>query len=137
MPVPECGTEIRLTESLAAPLLAATRKEYEERIASERNKLELREAALEIEREGIAKARREMEAQVAAKVDALRIAVAAEEAEKARAAVSGEVETQARRVEEMAGLLAEREEKLKAAQAAQAEVLQNPASSMIRSASWS
>ncbi len=120
---PDCGSEIRLTELLAAPLLAATRKEYEARIASERNRLELREAALETEREAIAKARREMEAQVAAKVDALRVAVAAEEADKARAAVSGEVDAQARRVEEMATLLAEREEKLKAAQAAQAEVL--------------
>ena len=120
---PDCGTEIRLTESLAAPLLAATRKDYEARIASERSKLELREAALETEREAVARARREMDAQVAGKVAALRISVAAEEAEKARAAVSGEVDAKTRQVEEMSGLLAEREEKLKAAQAAQAEVL--------------
>jgi len=120
---PDCGTEIRLTESLAAPLIAATRKEYEARIASERNRLELREAAIETERQAVAKARRELDAQVDAKVETLRVAVVAEEAEKARAAVSGEVDAQARRVAEMADLLAEREEKLKAAQAAQAEVL--------------
>jgi hypothetical protein len=31
---PKCHSEIPLTESLAAPLLAATRREYERRIAT-------------------------------------------------------------------------------------------------------
>ncbi|MDA8119315.1 MAG: DUF2130 domain-containing protein, partial [Gammaproteobacteria bacterium] len=29
---PRCRTEIRLTESLAAPLIAATRQQYEQRL---------------------------------------------------------------------------------------------------------
>lgn len=30
---PNCKTEIRLTESLAAPMLAATRKQFEQQLA--------------------------------------------------------------------------------------------------------
>ena len=30
---PNCKTEIKLTESLAAPLIEATRKQYEQRLA--------------------------------------------------------------------------------------------------------
>ena len=41
---PNCGGEIRLTESLAAPLIAATRRQYEERLQSERQRVGAEEA---------------------------------------------------------------------------------------------
>jgi uncharacterized Zn finger protein (UPF0148 family) len=45
---PECGTEVAVTESLAAPLVEASKKEYERKLA-EKNK-ELRDQALEMEK---------------------------------------------------------------------------------------
>ena len=33
---PNCKTEIKLTESLAAPLVESTRRQYEQRLATER-----------------------------------------------------------------------------------------------------
>ena len=43
---PKCGTEIKLTESLAAPLVAATRRELEEKIARNNSEIAKREAAI-------------------------------------------------------------------------------------------
>ncbi len=36
---PNCKTEIRLTESLAAPLIAATRKQFEDQLSQKMLKL--------------------------------------------------------------------------------------------------
>jgi hypothetical protein len=41
---PKCHAEIRLTESLAAPLIAATRQQYEERLQAERQRVGAEEA---------------------------------------------------------------------------------------------
>ena len=43
---PECGTEIKLTESLAAPLVAAVRSELEEKIARNNSEVAKREVAI-------------------------------------------------------------------------------------------
>lgn len=47
---PKCGGEIRLTESLAAPLIEATRREYEERMATRDREIASREAAVREQR---------------------------------------------------------------------------------------
>ena len=43
---PNCKTEIRLTESLAAPLLAATRKDFELRLATKEQEVATRELGI-------------------------------------------------------------------------------------------
>ncbi len=43
---PQCGTEIKRTESLAAPLVAATRRELEEKIERNNSEVAKREAAI-------------------------------------------------------------------------------------------
>ena len=43
---PSCRTEIKLTESLAAPLIADTRKRYEVQIARKEAEVAAREAAI-------------------------------------------------------------------------------------------
>src|SRR5205085_1658035 len=43
---PKCRTEIKLTESLAAPLIADTRKHYEEELAKKEVEVANREAAI-------------------------------------------------------------------------------------------
>lgn len=95
---PCCGTAIPLTQSLAAPLLAAERKA----IAG-------REAALAAAQAGL-------EAELAARIQAARAGLAAEAQAAASAAAAGEVA--ALRAEAAA-----REAKLAEAQAAQAEAL--------------
>lgn len=47
---PNCKAEIRLTDSLAAPLVEATRKEYERRLGQKDTEIAKRESAL---REGL------------------------------------------------------------------------------------
>lgn len=91
---PSCGTAIPLTQSLAAPLLAAERRAI---------------AAREAE---VAKAQEALGAEVAARVEAERARLAAEARAGAEAETAG-----------LKALLAEREAKLDEAQAAQAEAL--------------
>lgn len=50
---PNCKMEIKLTESLAAPLIEATRREYERRIAQKESEIPKRGAALSKARESI------------------------------------------------------------------------------------
>lgn len=42
---PNCKTEIKLTESLAAPLIESTRKQYEQQLAQKENDIATREQA--------------------------------------------------------------------------------------------
>ena len=95
---PKCGSEIRLTESLAAPLIAATRLQFEQRLADK-------------------------DAQVAAQLKAERARLAAEESKKARIESAAELETKARELADLRGVLETRSAKLAEAQAAQAQLL--------------
>lgn len=106
---PACATEIRLTESLAAPLLAATRRDYEAKLAAERAAIAAREQAVRASEAGLA---REVEARVAAL-----------SADLAEAAKRSAAESAAAELEGLRAVLAERDEKLRTAQAAQAEML--------------
>ncbi len=106
---PNCATEIRLTESLAAPLLAQTRRDYEAKLAEERRAIAAREAAVKASEE-------RMGAEVEARVAALRAGLA-EEAKR------GAAESAAAELAAMRAVLAERDEKLRAAQTAHAEML--------------
>ena len=81
---PNCKTEIKLTESLAAPLVESTRRQFEERLKKQEQEISAREAAVKKELEAI-------EAQVAAKLKSERVAIVAVEAKKAREAVSDEL----------------------------------------------
>ena len=54
---PNCRTEIKLTKSLAAPLIADARKHYEEELAQKEVEVANREAAIREQRAEIAKAR--------------------------------------------------------------------------------
>jgi hypothetical protein len=55
---PSCRTEIKLTESLAAPLIADTRRRYETQLAKKEAEVAAREAAIRDQQEKLASARR-------------------------------------------------------------------------------
>lgn len=124
---PSCSTEIRLTESLAAPLLASTRKQFEEQLARKDAAIAEREGATRRKEVQLLEAGRRLEEQVAQQVaDQLkseRTRVAAEEARKAKLSCASEIEGQARELAELQEVLRVRDAKLAEAQQAQAALI--------------
>ena len=86
---PNCKTEIKLTESLAAPLIESTRRDYEQRLAAKNNEMATREAALREREESV-------DDQVADKVRQERVRIAADEAKKAKQALGADMEQKTR-----------------------------------------
>jgi hypothetical protein len=120
---PSCKTEIKLTESLAAPLIAATRRDFEQRLARKDADVAKREAALHEREEALAKAQDAIDDQVAAKVKQERATIAAEEAKKARLALATDLDQQAKTIAELQEVLDQRDAKLAEAQQAQADLI--------------
>ncbi len=120
---PKCKTEIKLTESLAAPLVESIRRDYEERLTQKDADIARRAAVLREGEAAIAQARATLDDQVAGKVQQERVRIAADEAKKARATLAGELDQQAQALAELQALLKAREGKLAEAQQAQAELI--------------
>ncbi|MEK6726598.1 MAG: DUF2130 domain-containing protein [Deltaproteobacteria bacterium] len=120
---PNCKTEIKLTESLAAPLIEATRKEFEKRLAQKDADIAKREATLRQSEEDLAKAKETLEDQVAEKVRLERVKITAEEAKKARLALSNDIEQKGKEIDDLREVLKQRDEKLAEAQKAEAEFI--------------
>jgi hypothetical protein len=95
---PSCKAEIKLTESLAAPLLESTRQHYEKQIAGK-------------------------DAEIAEKLKAERATIATEEARKARTLLGADLETKTKELTELQEVLKERDTKLAEAQKAQADLI--------------
>jgi len=113
---PSCKTEIKLTESLAAPLIESTRRDYEQRMAKQNIDIAKREEAL-------SKAKDAFEDQVAEKVKQERAKIVAEETKKAKLAAASDLEQKVKEVSELQEVLKQRNEKLAEAQNAQADLL--------------
>jgi hypothetical protein len=77
---PTCRTEIKLTESLAAPLIADTRKHYEHQLARKEAEVAAREAAIREQQEQITAEKQSIDTQVATKLEEERGRIAAAEA---------------------------------------------------------
>ena len=109
---PHCHAEIKLTESLAAPLLRSKEQEFK-RLEGE---LREREASLQRQRDCI-------EEEVSGRLATERGKVADEAQRKARLAMGSELESKQRELEELGALLESRDAKLVEAQQAQATVV--------------
>ena len=124
---PTCKTEFPLTESLAAPMLAATRKQFEQRLAQKDEDVAKREHSLRDKEKQLADSKRTLDEQiadqVAAQLKAERASVVAEEAKKAKLASAAELDAKVRELGELQEVLKTRDEKLAEAQEAQAEVI--------------
>lgn len=120
---PNCKTEIKLTESLAAPLLESTRQQYEKQIAAKDKDLAEREATLKSDQESLRKAQESIETQVAERLKSERAAIALEEAKKAKLLLGTDLEQKVKELAELQEVLKQRDEKLAEAQKAQAEVI--------------
>ncbi len=124
---PHCQGEIRLTESLAAPLLAATRRDFEQKLKRKDDEVAERERGLREQESRVAEAQRTLQAQVteqvATQLQSERARLIAEEARKARLASADELQAKVGELAELQGRFKEREEKLAQAQKAQADLI--------------
>jgi hypothetical protein len=120
---PNCRSEIKLTESLAAPLIAETRRQFEHQIAAQEADFDKRKAALKKTETDLALARVAIDEQVAARLKAERLGIAKAEATKARAALADDLEQRDRQLAELQQNLNANNAKLAEAQAAQAKVI--------------
>ena len=120
---PKCKTEIKLTESLAAPLVESTRREYEQRLLQKDVDIARREASLR-EREGaLSRERETLDNQVAEKLKQERAKIAAEEARKAKLAASVDLDHMTKEITDLQEILRQRDAKLAEAQKTQAELI--------------
>lgn len=120
---PSCKTEIKLTESLAAPLIETTRKQYEQQIAQKDLDIRKREAAVREQQAALSRAQESIDDQVAAKLRTERATIAAEEAKKAKLALSIDLDQKARELTELQEVIKQKDAKLTEAQKAQAELI--------------
>jgi hypothetical protein len=120
---PNCSHEIRLTESLAAPLIEATRKKFSEQLAAKDAEVAKKEYAVRRQQEELALARESIEEQVKQQVGAELSQIVAAETKKAREAVTSEIETKNNELAQLQQALTINTQKLAEAQQAQAEVL--------------
>lgn len=120
---PSCKTEIKLTESLAAPLIEATKTEFEAKIAAKESDVAKREANLMAQQKVIEAARENIDEQVAEKVKAERASITEAEAKKAKLAVADDLEAKAKEMADLQAILTQKDAKLKIAQEAQADLM--------------
>lgn len=120
---PNCSHPIKLTESLAAPLIAQTRERFKQQLAAKDQEIARQRQDLQAERDAVAKAREELEERVAARLSEERSKLMAHEQKKAREALANELQTQAVEAAELRARLASQDEKLALAQQAQADVI--------------
>jgi hypothetical protein len=120
---PHCHKEIKLTESLAAPLVEATRQEFEQKVAQKDLEVARRETQLRAEEQSVAAARQQITVEIDAGIRRERQTIAVEEANKARRLVSDELESKARELADLEAVVKAKDEKLADAQKAQAELM--------------
>jgi hypothetical protein len=120
---PTCRTEIKLTESLAAPLIADTRRRYEDQLAQKEAEVAVREAAIRDQQQQLAAGRRAVEAEVATRLDQERGRIAVAEALKAKRLVETDLDARAKEIADLNDVLRQRDAKLAEAQQAQAELV--------------
>ncbi len=124
---PKCGAEIKLTESLAAPLIESTRKQFQEQLAQKDSDIAAKEKAIREKEKQVADAQGKLDEQVAEQVAEQlkkdRSRIAAEEAKKAKQAAATDLEQKAQELAELQAVLQQNNQKLAEAQKAQAELI--------------
>lgn len=124
---PSCKTEFPLTESLAAPLIAATRRQFEQKLSQKDEEIAKREQAVREKEKLLGEANRNLEQRVADDVEAQlnseRSRIAAEESKRAQRAAAVELNVKAREVVDLRDALRVRDAKLAEAQEAQVALI--------------
>ena len=124
---PNCKQEIKLTESLAAPLVEATRNRFEHLLAQKDIDVVRRESEIDVAKEKLANAKKSLDDEVSVKVeDQLikeRTRIIDEETKKAKKAVSSDLAQKEKDLAELQAVIENNQEKLAEAQSAQANII--------------
>jgi hypothetical protein len=120
---PQCKIEIKLTESLAAPLLESVRRDYDQRLAQKDTDMAKREQALSERAQSLEKAKATLDQQVAQKMQIERSRITAEEAQKAKLALGGDIDQKTKEINALQEVLKQNNAKLAEAQNAQAALI--------------
>jgi hypothetical protein len=120
---PKCKNEIKLTESLAAPLIESTRLDYEQRLAQKDLLVAGREKLIQEREEALSQAKDSLETQINERVQKERAKIALDEGKKAKLALSNEINQKTQEVAELHEILKQKDEKLTEAQKTQADLL--------------
>lgn len=121
---PQCKAQVKLTESLAAPLVEATRREYERRMAQLNLECAKREDALKQQEQALARAKAEWIAAEQERFRAERERIAEEEARRAELKCHTDLAQRQREILHLQSVVKSRDDKLADAQKAQALYLQ-------------
>jgi hypothetical protein len=120
---PNCSHEIKLTQSLAAPLVEEAKRGFEQRLRERDAEIAEREKQLADQAERLADEKTRLEAEVTNRVNEARATIAAEEAAKAKAAAEADFASQREQLEALQVEIREKDDKLAEAQRAQAEAM--------------
>jgi hypothetical protein len=127
---PQCRTQIKLTETLAAPLIETAKREADAKLKAKEAEIAKREATIRAQADAVKQAREAMDAEVAERMKAERKKVQEEEAKKAAAKFSidlhhkaQELENKSREFEALNKAYREREAKIEEAIKTQAEAV--------------
>ena len=124
---PNCKTEIRLTESLAAPLIETTRRQFQQQLAQKDDEIAKREQGILEKERQLTISKNKLDEQVAIQVeDQLKIdraRITAEESRKSKQAFANDLEQRSREIAELQAILKSQEAKLTEAQKTQADLL--------------
>lgn len=120
---PTCKSDIKLTESLAGPLVEQTRLAFVEQLSAKDQLVAQAHAEVAAEKKRIELERQAIDATLSARLDEARKQIAVDEAERAKRVVAADMEERDRKFAELQETLASREEKLRLSQAAEAEML--------------
>jgi len=123
---PNCSHDIKLTESLAAPLIEESRKRFQEQLASKDSEIAKKAEMLRKGHEELTAAKEHLEDEVNARLEIERSRIASAEAKKASEAAAAELRSKAREAEELRAALAVNDAKLAEALQAQAEKRARP-----------
>lgn len=120
---PNCKTEIKLTESLAAPLVESMKKEYAKKLAEKEREVSEREAGIRAQEDKIEQERSSIADKIAEGLKAERQKIALEESKKAKSLMQADLDAKAQEVAGLQEVMKEKDSKLAEAQKAQAELI--------------
>ena len=113
---PNCNSEINLDESLAAPLIAATKKEFQDKLSAQEDEMLKREQLLQ-------KEVKDLDVTVNNKLEEERGKLIADATEKAKLLVASDIDQKERELIDLQQLLSDKDTKLEAAQNKQAQLI--------------
>ncbi|MCE3045789.1 DUF2130 domain-containing protein [Legionella sp. 16cNR16C] len=124
---PSCKTDIKLTESLAAPLIETTKKQFQQQLLEKDQAILQKEEAVRQKENQLKQAEQQMQKKIADELEAQlkkeRSRIAVEESQKAKLAIGSDLENRLKEIAELQAILKTRDEKLAEAQKMQAEAI--------------